>query len=92
MSKKTFLPEIKENKTVASLSQVIDWGLHQANVPATWKITQGEGIKILVIDTGFPTHDDIGDNAIKGKNCIPEEPFEDLFGNAEFVYSGNFNL
>lgn len=80
MSKKTFLPEIKENKTVASLSQVVDWGLHQANVPATWKTTQGEGITILVIDTGFPTHDDIGDNAIKGKNFIPNEPFEDQDG------------
>ena len=67
MSKKTFLPEITENKKLANLSQVIDWGLDQANVPETWKTTQGEGITILVIATGFPTHDDIGDNALKGK-------------------------
>ena len=80
MSKKTFLPEITENKKLANLSQVIDWGLDQANVPETWKTTQGEGITILVIDTGFPTHDDIGDNALKGKNCVPTEPLEDENG------------
>ena len=33
----------------------------------------------MVIDTGHPVHPDIGDNAIKGKNCI-SEPIEDENG------------
>ena len=35
---------------------------------------------VMVIDTGFPDHIDIGDNAIRGKNFIPNEPLEDENG------------
>ena len=80
MEEKTKLPEFEINETMNSLSQVIDWGLKQLNVPATWSITRGEGITAMVIDTGHPVHSDIGDNAIEGKNCIPGEPLEDENG------------
>ena len=76
----TRLPTIEINETMNSLSQVIDWGLRESNVPETWKITQGEGVTIMVIDTGFPDHIDIGDNAIRGENFIPNEPLEDENG------------
>ena len=74
------LPEFQINETMSTLSQVIDWGLKQLNVPATWSITKGEGITAMVIDTGHPVHPDIGDNAIEGKNCIPNEPLKDENG------------
>jgi subtilisin family serine protease len=74
------LPEFKVNETMSTLSQRIDWGLRQLNVPKTWSITRGEGITVMVIDTGHPVHPDIGDNAIEGKNCIPNEPIEDENG------------
>ena len=77
---KTFLPEYEINEELSSLSQRIDWGLKQLNVPATWSITKGEGITAMVIDTGHPVHPDIGDNAIPGKNCIKGEPIEDENG------------
>jgi subtilisin family serine protease len=77
---KTTLPEYTINEELSSLSQRIDWGLKQLNVPATWKITKGDGITAMVIDTGHPVHPDIGDNAIPGKNCIPGEPIEDENG------------
>jgi subtilisin family serine protease len=80
MYEKTYLPKVEVNDTFATLSQVVDWGLRQSNVPETWKITQGEGVEVLVIDTGFPTHVDIGDNAIEGANFIPGEPLEDENG------------
>lgn len=80
MNEETYLPKIEVNDTLASLSQVVDWGLRQANVPKTWQVTQGEGINILVIDTGFPDHIDIGDNAVRGANFIPGEPIEDENG------------
>lgn len=80
MEHETKLPHYEKNEELGSLSQRIDWGLRQLNVPATWSITKGEGITAMVIDTGHPVHPDIGDNAIEGKNCISGEPLEDENG------------
>lgn len=80
MNEETYLPEIEINETINSFSQVIDWGLRESNVPETWKVTQGEGVTVMVIDTGFPDHIDIADNAIRGKNFIANEPLEDENG------------
>ena len=80
MEYETKLPEYSKNEELGSLSQRIDWGLRQLNVPSTWSVTKGEGITAMVIDTGHPVHPDIGDNAIKGKNCISGEPIEDENG------------
>ena len=78
---KTKLPQVDVNEEMSSLSQRIDWGLKQLNVPATWSITKGEGVTAMVIDTGhYPVHPDIGDNAIPNKNFIANEPLEDENG------------
>ena len=74
------LPPVEVNEELGTLSQRIDWGLRQLNVPKTWSITKGDGITVMVIDTGHPVHPDIGDNAIEGKNCIPNEPIIDENG------------
>ena len=44
------LPKYEVNEQLSTLSQRIDWGLRQLNVPKTWSITRGEGITIMVID------------------------------------------
>ena len=80
MEYETNLPTYKKNEELGSLSQRIDWGLRQLNVPSTWSVTKGEGITAMVIDTGHPVHPDIGDNAIEGKNFISGEPIEDENG------------
>jgi len=80
MNEETYLPKIEVNEELTSLSQRIDWGLTQSNVPETWKITQGEGITVLVIDTGMVEHPDVGDNAIPGENFVPNEPLKDENG------------
>ena len=77
---KTKLPKVDINEELSTLSQRIDWGLKQLNVPATWSVTKGKGITVMVIDTGHPVHPDIGDNAIPGKNFIANEPIEDENG------------
>ena len=61
---KTQLPKVDINEEMSTLSQRIDWGLRQLNVPSTWSVTKGKGITVMVIDTGHPVHPDIGDNAI----------------------------
>jgi subtilisin family serine protease len=78
---KTSLPIICiEEINDLSKNQIIDWGVKQSKIPETWKITKGEGVKIIVIDTGHPVHEDIGDNAKIGENFILNEPHEDLNG------------
>lgn len=83
------LPPYKVKKVLSSLSQTMDWGIVQTNIPNTWKITRGEGITVVIIDTGCPVtkidnkfkvHPDL-DGAIlldKCKNFIPDEEFDDL--------------
>lgn len=61
------LPKYKIEKVVSTLSEVIDWGLKQYNIPDTWKITQGEDITVLIIDTGMPVHTDLNSAIIKDK-------------------------
>ena len=75
--RETTLPPVKVEKVLATLSEIEDWGLVQHNIPDVWKHTKGEGITVAVIDTGMPRHDDIGDNAILGLNCIPgQDPYD----------------
>ena len=74
------LPEFKIENQYNTFTQTIGWNIADLNVPKWWKETQGEGITIGVIDTGLPTHIDIGDNAIAGKSFIPNESIEDKHG------------
>lgn len=77
MGTKTRLPRYSVDKQLASMNQVVDWGLRQLNIPATWSTTKGSGVTVMVIDTGHPTHSDIGNNAIPGENFIPGESIVD---------------
>ena len=74
----TLLPHYTIEESMDSMSQVVDWGLRQLNVPDTWSVTRGEGIKVMVIDTGHPKdHPDLQLNVLKGLNCVPwEDPYD----------------
>lgn len=74
------LPEFTVEEVFTSFAQSFDWSLKYQNIPNTWKVTQGEGVTIVVIDTGMPDHTDIGDNAIEGENFIPSEDIYDHNG------------
>ena len=75
--KKTTLPPVKIEKVLSTLSEVTDWGLVEHNIPEVWKKTVGSGVTVAVIDTGMPRHEDIGDNAVLGLNCIPnQDPYD----------------
>ena len=47
------LPPFKVDKVMLATAETIDWGLKLLNVPPLWKETQGEGIKVGVLDTGI---------------------------------------
>ena len=76
----TFLPDFTIEEEFATMSQLVDWGLRQSKIPETWKISQGEGVRILVIDTGHPVHYDLEENIEIGENFILDEGHEDFNG------------
>ena len=54
------LPPFKVDKVMLATAETIDWGLKLFGIPPLWKETQGEGIKIGVLDTGIaPEHPDL---------------------------------
>ena len=60
----------------SSQKQVVDWGIRQSKIPESWKVTKGEGIKILVIDSGHPFHSDMSNNSKIGENFVDDEPLK----------------
>ena len=84
MTKKTkqpgnvHLPPFKVNKVVSTFSEVQQWGIKQLNVPEVWKLTQGEGITVMVIDTGCTNHPDL-DGAILVDKCVSFVKGEDIY-------------
>jgi subtilisin family serine protease len=51
--------------------QAAGWQLLKFNLPDKWKISQGEGVKIAVIDTGCDLdHPDLKNNLLQGKNFV----------------------
>lgn len=79
--RKIGLPKFKVNQVVSVLSEKIDWGLWQSKIPATWLLTEGEGINVYVLDTaGDSNHKDLIENLIGGKNFTRSKYKEDLNG------------
>lgn len=79
----TLPPFTAEPMDFISLSQSVDWGLKKLKIPDIWKETEGEGITVVVIDTGYPgtkgkPHPDLANNAL----IIPSKSFV----NGEDVY------
>ncbi len=64
------LPPFKvELLETQQLSEIIDWGLRSLNVPEVWQKTQGEGVKVAVLDTGAALdHPDLSEAIIDAKD------------------------
>lgn len=87
-SKDIFLFPHTVKKVVSSLTQSIGWGVKQLRVPDTWTVTRGQGIKVMVIDTGYTDHPDL-QGAIEISECksfLRYEPsITDLNGHSTHV-------
>lgn len=67
------LPYIREDIHGLSTqsAQFTGWEIQKFRVADRWKYSQGEGVKVAVIDTGCDLyHEDIKNNLIQGKNFI----------------------
>lgn len=63
-----------KRKEVLSLSQALKqyaWGITAFNLPDTWKHSQGEGVKIAVLDSGCDlNHHELKSNILQGINYV----------------------
>jgi len=63
------LPPFKVDKVMLATAETIDWGLKLLGVPPLWKETQGEGIKVGVLDTGIALeHPDLRPAILKARD------------------------
>lgn len=81
----------KKRKVVSiqEMKQIIGWQISAFNLPEKWKYTQGEGVKIGVLDTGCDyNHPDLADNLLEGYNVLePGKPPIDFNDHGTFVGS-----
>lgn len=55
-----FIPEFHAEACFTALSQTVDWGVKAVGAPDVWKHTRGEGVRVVVLDTGVClTHPDL---------------------------------
>lgn len=63
--------EREEILSIQDASQKVGWEITAFNLPDAWKITQGEGVKVAVLDTGCDLdHPDLVNNLLPGKNFV----------------------
>jgi len=69
------------------VGQETPWGITKVQAPAAWNVTQGEGVKLAVIDTGIDlTHPDLAPNIKGGWNAITtEDDFNDDHGHGSHI-------
>ena len=68
----SLLPYIREDiYSLQEAQQAAGWQITRFNLPDKWKLSQGEGVKIAVIDTGVDLeHPDLKNNLLQGKNFV----------------------
>lgn len=84
----TKLPPFKATPLMLAEGTMVDWGITTMGVDQLWKVTKGEGVRILIIDTGMPEHQDVTCNLIP-ELCFDAtgEGKEDRNGHSTFVSS-----
>lgn len=89
MNKNLLLPgdEILETGDLKTLSDIIDWGVIDIDVPKLWKKNKGDNINVMVCDTGIIDHEDLKDNIDydKTNSYVPGEDYIDHKGHGTCV-------
>lgn len=79
--------EIIETGDIHTLSDIIDWGIIDFDVPKLWTKNKGENINIMVCDTGISDHEDLKNNIDyeKAISFIDNENYIDCQGHGTCV-------
>jgi len=48
------LPHCESEEVSVPLAQTLDWSIEFLGIPGSWQKTAGEGVKVCVLDTGYP--------------------------------------
>jgi len=67
------LPKYKIEEVSPDFINFNKWHLSKYNIPSYWESTQGEGIKILMLDTGLPDHKDLNSRVFRNQNLTTED-------------------
>jgi len=70
--KMPMIPTYRVLSRVQIMAETVDYNHRLMNVPSMWKHTKGEGVKVVVLDTGCPVHIDL--NPCGNKSFIPNYP------------------
>ena len=87
------LPPFTVKRVVSTLTQSMGWQIVNTSVPNIWNVTQGEGIKICIIDTGCPVTKKNGQYIVhpdligaidveNSKSFVQDEGIEDMNGHS----------
>lgn len=79
------VPEIKPEFLFDALSEVYDWGLIDLGIPSLHKCTQGDGIKIAIIDSGKSEHFEVASIISDSRNFTDSNTVNDRVGHGTFV-------
>jgi minor extracellular protease Epr len=64
-------------------TEIIPWGISRVHAPQVWKATQGNPVRVAVLDTGIARHPDL--RIVKSFNTINSKPVIDLNGHGTHV-------
>lgn len=53
------LNKIEKVYNKSTVKQTVGWGILSSNVPESWITSEGEGCKVMVLDSGKPNHPDL---------------------------------
>lgn len=73
MPQDMLIPKYKIEEVTPNFINFNKWHLSKYNIPSYWESTQGEGIRILMLDTGFPDHKDLNSRVFRNQNLTAEE-------------------
>jgi len=65
---------------IETLASEIPWGVERVNASGLWNYTQGQAVRVAIIDTGIDyTHPDLKDNYAGGYNVVAKsnDPMDD---------------
>lgn len=57
-------------------SQAVDWGIIKNKIPEIWTRSKGEGVKIALLDAGWPFHTDLINNILEVKDFVGPDSIE----------------
>jgi minor extracellular protease Epr len=79
--------EIIETGDIQTLSDIIDWGIIDIDIPKLWTKNKGENITVMVCDSGIADHEDLKDNILYDKaiSFVNGENYKDNLGHGTSV-------